>query len=462
MTSFLDRARADIDTPPIAALAVGAKRFSDHRSEAVEAFPAMDDMRDRAREIRLHTLANLDRYLGQFADALEAAGGHVFFAADAEEANDYVVELARARGVRRIVKSKSMLTEEIRLNDALEAADMKVVETDLGELIVQLAGDRPSHIIAPVLHKTRFEVGKLFEERLNVPYTDDPIELNSIARRHLRHIFLTADMGISGVNVAVAETGSICTVTNEGNGRLTTTAPGIHVAILGAERLVPSIGDMSVILEVLARSATGQKLSVYTNVLTGPRRPGEPDGPDDLHVVIVDNGRSKVLGNESSEILACIRCGACLNVCPVYRTVGGHAYGSTYSGPIGSVLAPALFDLDEWSDLPYASTLCGACLEVCPVRIDIPRLLLEHRRSAVEAKAGPMWMQRPLRAYANTATHPRRFRALLRVGAIAGRLFRSGWARRLPWRGAAWTQGRDLQMPKTSFHRRWKDRNRAS
>ncbi|GBD83631.1 lactate utilization protein B [bacterium BMS3Abin02] len=462
MTSFLERARSDIGTAPIAALNVGARRFSAHRDHAVEAFPAMDDMRDRAREIRLHTLANLDRYLAQFADTLEAAGGDVFFAADAREANDYVVQLARARGVQRIVKSKSMLTEELRLNDALEAEGMEVVETDLGELIVQLAEDRPSHIIAPVLHKTRFEVGALFEEKLGVPYTDDPIELNSIARRHLRPLFLTADMGISGVNVAVAQTGSICIVTNEGNGRLTTTAPRIHVAMLGAERLVPSIGDMSVILEVLARSATGQKLSVYTNVLTGPRRPGEPDGPDELHVVIVDNGRSKVLEGQGSEILACIRCGACLNVCPVYRTVGGHAYGSTYPGPVGSVLTPALFDLDEWSDLPYASTLCGACLEVCPVRIDIPRLLLGQRRLSVQTRTGPMWMRRPLRAYASAATHPRRFRALLRIGAAIGRLFRSGWILRLPWRGAAWTQGRDLQTPAKSFHRRWKGRNRGS
>lgn len=458
MTSFIDRARQDIGTDPINALATGARRFSDHRRQAVAEFAPMDDLRDRARQIRLHTLANLDRYLRRFADALESAGGNVFFAADAKEANDYVVRLAQARDVQSIVKSKSMLTEEIHLNDALESAGIEVVETDLGELIVQLSGDRPSHIIAPVLHKTRFEVGRLFEERLGVPYTDDPIELNAIARRHLRHIFLTADMGISGVNVAVAETGSICTVTNEGNGRLSTTAPGIHVAILGAERIVPSIGDMSVMLEVLARSATGQKLSVYTNVVTGPRRPGEPDGPDELHVVIVDNGRSKVLEGESSEILACIRCGACLNVCPVYRTVGGHAYGSVYPGPVGSVLTPALFDLEEWADLPYASTLCGACLEVCPVRIDIPSLLLERRRMAIESKTGPMWMRRPLRAYAGAATHPRRFRALLRLGGIAGRLFRSGWARRLPWRGAAWTLGRDLQMPGKSFHRVWRNR----
>lgn len=455
MTSFLERARADIGTEAVAALRIGADRFRTHRLEAVADYPAMDAMRDRARAIRLHTLANLHRYLGQFADAVEANGGRVFFAADATEANDYIIDLATARGVQHIVKSKSMLTEELHLNDALESHGMEVVETDLGELIVQLAGDRPSHIIAPVLHKTRHEIGELFSDRFDVPFTDDPQELNAIARRYLRHRFLTADMGISGVNLGVASTGSICLVTNEGNGRLTTTAPRIHVAVMGMERLVPSVGDMGVVLEVLARSATGQKLSSYTTVVTGPRRPGEPDGPDELHVVIVDNGRSRTLAGPTAEILACIRCGACLNACPVYRAVGGHAYGSTYQGPIGAVLTPSLFDLDEWADLPYASTLCGACLEVCPVRIDIPRLLLEQRRRAVEAKAGPMWMKVPLRAYARTAEHPRRFRRLLDIGAIIGRFVRSGWFRKLPWRAGAWTDTRDLQVPRTSFHRRW-------
>jgi L-lactate dehydrogenase complex protein LldF len=456
MTSFLERARADIGTPRIDAVRSGARRFRTHREQAVREYAAMDAMRDRAREIRLHTLAHLDRYLGQFADSVEASGGTVFFAADEAEANDYIIRLAMDRKVERIVKAKSMLTEELHLNDALEAHGLEVFETDLGELIVQLAGDRPSHIIAPVLHKTRFEIGALFHDRLHAAYTDDPEVLNAIARQYLRRRFLTADMGISGVNMAVASTGSICLVTNEGNGRLTTTAPRIHVAVMGMERLVPSIGDMGVILEVLARSATGQKLSSYTSIMTGPRRPGEPDGPDELHVVIVDNGRSKVLAGSTAEILACIRCGACLNACPVYRAVGGHAYGSTYQGPVGAVLTPSLFDLDEWADLPYASTLCGACLEVCPVRIDIPRLLLEQRRRAVEAKVGPMWMKAPLRAYASAAAHPRRFRRLLSIGAVFGRFFPSGWIRALPWRGKAWTDTRDLQVPKTSFHRRWR------
>jgi len=456
MTSFLERAKADIGTPQIAAIQSGARRFQTHREEAVAEYAAMDDMRDRARAIRLHTLDNLDRYLGQFADAVEAHGGHVFFAADAAEANSYITKLATDRAVHRIVKSKSMLTEEIHLNEALEEHEMEVVETDLGELIVQLSGDRPSHIIAPVLHKTRFEVGELFRDRMDVPYTDDPEELNAIARGYLRQRFLTADMGISGVNVAVAETGSICLVTNEGNGRLSTTAPSIHVAVMGMERIVPSIGDLGVILEILARSATGQKLSSYTNILTGPRRHGEPDGPDELHVVVVDNGRSSVLAGSTSEILACIRCGACLNACPIYKIVGGHAYGSTYQGPVGAALTPSLFDLDEWADLPYASTLCGACLEVCPVRIDIPRLLLEQRRRAVDAKVGPMWMKRPLRMYASVATHPRRFRSFLTAGSLLGRFVRSGWIHRLPWRGAAWTNSRDLQAPSRSFHAWWR------
>jgi L-lactate dehydrogenase complex protein LldF len=458
MTSFLERARADIGTAPITAVQSGARRFQTHREQAVAEYAPMDDMRDRARAIRLHTLANLDRYLDQFADAVATNGGHVYFAADATEANDYIARIATERGVHRIVKAKSMLTEEIHLNDALERHGLEVIETDLGELIVQLSGDKPSHIIAPVLHKTRFEVGELFRDQMDVPYTDDPEELNAIAREYLRHRFLTADMGISGVNVAVASTGSICLVTNEGNGRLSTTAPRIHIAVMGMERIVPSVGDLGVILEVLARSATGQKLSSYTNILTGPRRPGEPDGPDELHVVIVDNGRSNVLAGSTAEILACIRCGACLNACPVYKVVGGHAYGTTYQGPVGAALTPSLFDLDEWADLPYASTLCGACLEVCPVRIDIPRLLLEQRRRAVDAKVGPMWMKRPLQFYASIATHPRRFRRLLSVGSLFGRLVRSGWIAKLPWRGSAWTDTRDLKAPGRSFHARWRRR----
>ncbi len=461
---FVDRARKDIGTSGTAALEAGARRLTGGRLSASEGFPPMEDMRDRARAIRLHALGHLDELLGRFADAVEELGGHVHFAADGADAIDYIRNLARRENVRRIVKSKSMVTEEIHLNAALEEDDLEVVETDLGEFIIQLAGETPSHIIAPVMHKTRYDVGELFADELGVDYTDDPQELNGIARRHLREIFLTADMGISGCNVAIAESGSIVLVTNEGNGRLTTTAPRIHVAVMGMERIVPTAADAAVILEVLARSATGQRLSVYTNFVTGPRRSDDPDGPDEFHVVILDNGRSRVLGGDTSEVLACIRCGACLNVCPVYREVGGHAYGTTYSGPIGAVLNPSLMGLERWHDLPYASSLCSACLEACPVRIDLPELLLRLRRRAVEDQHGPEGLERALSWYTRLATNPRLWRGATRAGGLGARLVaKRDWIRSLPGRGSAWTDHRDLPAPAAKpFHTRWKERGRGA
>jgi L-lactate dehydrogenase complex protein LldF len=462
--TFIDRARKDLGTPGIAALDVGARRLTAKRQRAGADFPAMEAMRDRARSIRLHALNHLDELLGQFADAVEATGGNVHFAADGDDAIDYIRQLAASKGVHRIVKSKSMVTEEIHLNAALETGDLEVVETDLGEFIIQLAGETPSHIIAPVMHKTRYDVGELFADQLGVEYTDDPLELNDIARRHLREIFLTADMGISGCNVAIAESGSVVLVTNEGNGRLTTTAPRIHVAVMGMERIVPTLADASVILEVLARSATGQRLSVYTNFVTGPRRAEDPDGPDEFHVVILDNGRSGVLSGDTAEVLACIRCGACLNVCPVYREVGGHAYGTTYSGPIGAVLTPSLMGLEKWHDLPYASSLCGACLDACPVRIDLPELLLKLRRSAVAEGHPPDGLERALNWYSRLATNPRMWRGGTRAGGIGAKLIaRNGWIRSLPGRGSAWTDHRDLPAPSAKpFHARWKERQRGT
>jgi L-lactate dehydrogenase complex protein LldF len=311
------------------------------------------------------------------------------------------------------------------------------------------------------MHKTRQDIGELFEESLGTEYTDDPELLNASARAHLRRIFLEADIGISGVNFGVAESGSICLVTNEGNGRLTTTAPRVHVAVMGMERLVPSFRDLGVMLDVLARSATGQKLTSYTTVITGPRRHDDPDGPEELHVVVLDNGRSGVLGDSTAEVLACIRCGACLNVCPVYRESGGHAYGTTYPGPIGAVLSPSLLGVGEWGDLAYGSSLCGACLEVCPVRIDLPRMLVELRARYVTDGHADRSLERAIRRYAAAATRPAVFRALLRAGALAGKVPRSqeGWIRSLPFMGAAWTDHRDFPKPDSRpFHRRWKDR----
>ncbi|MDH3307663.1 MAG: LutB/LldF family L-lactate oxidation iron-sulfur protein [Acidimicrobiia bacterium] len=462
--TFLGRVRRDRALGIVAPINAGARLINGRRIEEAAGYPQMESMRDRTRAIRLDALGRLDELLARFAGRVEAGGGHVYFAATGDEAADYIRALASREGVSTIVKSKSMVTEEIELNEALEHDGLETVETDLGEFIIQLAGEKPSHIIAPVLHKTRQQIGALFAERLDVPYTDDPTELNAIARTHLREIFLAADMGISGCNMAIADTGSIVLVTNEGNGRLTTTAPRIHVVVMGMERIVESMPDAATVLEVLARSATGQRLSVYTNVITGPRRPADPDGPEQLHVVILDNGRSQTLAGSEAEILACIRCGACLNVCPVYREVGGHAYGFTYSGPIGAVLTPSLQGLDTWHELPYASTLCGACEDVCPVRIQIPQMLLSLRARSAEEGNLPGWLRRGIRIYARAATRPARFRRLLKAGGLAGRvLAKEGWIEKAPSHGAAWTGARDLPQPATrSFHQRWKEQNRGT
>jgi L-lactate dehydrogenase complex protein LldF len=454
-STFAERGAAEVGSDKAKAIGDGARHLIEKRGAALEDYPAMDAMRDRAREIRLHTLANLDAYLSRFADSVEAAGGSVFFAADAAEANDYILRVAEAGRAERVVKSKSMVTEEIELNTALEADGRTVVETDLGEFIVQLSGDRPSHIVAPVLHWTRQQVGRLFADKLGVPYTEEPTELNQVARTHLRRIFLEADMGVSGVNFGAASTGTIAVVTNEGNGRLTTTAPRIHVAVMGMERVVPTLEDVGVMLEVLGRSATGQPLTTYTNLVTGPRRSGDPDGPDELHVVILDNGRSAVLGDDVSEVLACIRCGACMNVCPVYRSVGGHAYGDIYPGPIGAVLSPVLFGLEGREQLPYACTLCGACLEVCPVRIDLPRMLINLRERVADDNSAFSWLNVPLTAYEKAATHPVAWRAAVGGASLAGKARRSGWFGRLPGPGKAWTTVRDLPAPARRSFRSW-------
>ena len=423
-----------------------------------------DGWRDHARRIRAHTLARLDTYLDQFVENVEQNGGHAYYAATAEDAVRYVSELAVSRGVQLVVKGKSMVTEEIELNHHLEGAGVRVVETDLGEYIVQLAHDRPSHIVMPIMHMNRQQVADLFRDRLGASDADlaDIPAMTQLARRVLREEFIDADMGISGVNFAVAETGSITTCTNEGNGRLCTTMPRIHVAVMGIERIVPTVQDLAVMLQVLARSATGQNLTVYTNVVnrarpaSGPRAEG--DGPDEFHVVMVDNGRSRVLGSELAEVLYCIRCGACLNTCPVFQQIGGHAYGGVYSGPIGAVLTPALEGLDKYHELPHASSLCGACKDVCPVRIDIPRMLLKLRADTVEAGKSPWWIGAGIRALAWVGTRPGLFEW---AGAVAARatqgLATDGWIRRMPGHLSRWTKTRDFPaMNRTSFQTRWR------
>ncbi len=449
------------DRGPASKVEFMVTRVTANAEAARQDYPFTDVMRDRSRAIRLHTLANLDIYLEEFAEAAEANGTAVFFAGDADEANRYVVDLAAREGVELVVKGKSMVTEETELNAALQRDGVEVVETDLGEFIAQLAGDTPSHIIGPIAHLSRQDCGRVMSEKLGIPYTDDPDQLVAAAREHLRERFLTAGMGITGCNLAVAETGSIALVENEGNGRMTTTSPRILVVFMGMERIVPTFGDLSVLLNVLARSGTGQSLSVYTNLLTGPRRPDEHDGPEQVHVVVLDNGRSSMLGGDLAEILGCIRCGACLNICPVYRQVGGHVYGSVYPGPVGSVVTPGLWGLAPWHDLPQASTLCGACQEVCPIRIDIPRMLLRLRERTVDQGLAPAWLGWSLRGFAKAASSPRRFASRERLVARLGRLgSRDGWIRRLPGPARGWTASRDFPVPsRRPFRQRWEERD---
>jgi L-lactate dehydrogenase complex protein LldF len=465
------------DTRLRQALGRTTARLADGRASAMAALPDADEVRDRARRIRAHTIAQLDRYLDQFASEAERRGCQVHWAETAADARRIVTDIARAEGVTLAVKSKSMVSEEIGLNEALEAAGVRVVETDLGEYVVQVAEDRPSHIIAPIVHWRREDVAQLFRDKLGASDDDvrDVASITAFARRTLREQFLAAGMGISGVNMAVAESGSLCLVTNEGNGRLTTSAPRVHVALMGLERVVPTAADLGVILQLLARSATGQALSVYTSIITGPRRrpsanagaagvgAAEPDGPDRLHVVIVDNGRGRLLGTNLAEILYCIRCGACLNICPVYRHVGGHAYDSVYPGPIGSVVTPGLSGLESAVELPQASSLCGACRDVCPVRIDLPHLLLELRAESVRRELGPLWLRLAMPLFAAVVTRPRLYRfaarAMARLATLAAR---DGHLRRLPWPFAGWTASRDFPVPsRRSFVQRWRDTRRG-
>ena len=439
------------------------KRFTTLRATAFESLPAGEAVRDRARAIRAHTLGHLDQYLAQFADAVEAAGGQVHWTADAAEADQIIGEIARAHNVQRVVKSKSMISEEIHLNRALEAIGCEVIESDLGEYIIQLAGETPSHIITPVIHRTKEQVGQILNEKISMPPTNEPAEMTAFVRGKMRQIFLSADMGISGVNFGVAETGTIALVANEANGRMTTSCPRLHVALMGIERLVPTLDDLSVMLQVLARSATGQKLSVYTNLITGPRRSKEADGPDELHIVLVDNGRSRILSTEVAESLYCIRCGACLNACPVYREIGGHAYGSVYPGPIGAVVTPALYGIGQWSDLPHASSLCGACRAACPVRIDLPNLLLRLRHQADRAGKTPRYLKFGLRVYRWAGMHPKLFRLGAKLFAVGSRLIASGgWIKKLPGPLSRWTQSRDFPaFASASFSAQLKKRRSA-
>jgi len=440
-------------------------RLYSHRLQAIDEVPGFDHLRDRARELKREVMEHLDSYLAQFAASVERNGGKVHWAQTAEEACSIVIDLAKRAGAHEIVKAKTMVSEEIELNQALEAAGIRAMETDLGEFILQLAGERPAHIVAPAIHKTRQDVSNLFTAQLHCERTDEPERLTLIARRALRDMFQKAEMGLSGASFAVAETGTVVLIENEGNIRFCTTAPRAQVALVGIEKIIPRFADLGVFLRLLARSGTGQKLTSYTSLLTGPRRAGE-DGPEEMHVVLLDNGRIATLADEKMrEVLHCIRCGACLNACPVYRKIGGHAYGWVYSGPIGALVTPQFAGLAAARELPFASSLCGACREVCPVRINIPDLLLHLRSEAQEhalapkPPGSPIQERTAMRLWAWVMKHPRIYALAGRTARFAQRLYaRQGWIRRASaFPLSQWTEGRDFPaLAPQSFHDWWR------
>ena len=441
---FADRAQVSLRrrdrlrTP----LAEGTDRAAGHRVRSLGSLPDPDSLRDLAAELRDAVLARLDDHLEALAENWEANGGRTFFAADAKEANDYVAGIVRRTGARTAVKSKSMVSEEIRLNHMLQGLGVDVVETDLGEYIIQMAGEHPSHIVAPAIHRSRQDVARIFSALAGRELPDDAPSLMTFARERLRQRFLSADIGFSGCNFAVSSQGAVCLVTNEGNARMCTSLPKVHVALMGMERVVAGFEDLAVMLALLGRSGTGQKLTQYTTLLFGPRKDGERDGPDESHLVVVDNGRSEILGSRYGVALRCIRCGACLNVCPVFRQLGGHAYDPVYSGPIGAVITPLLKKTDEARELAHASTLCGACTEVCPVRIPLHDLLLELRQDYARASAGGT-EHALYEGWSHAWATPGRYRAFAVSGELLGRATRSRPLRRVPLPVISrWTRGR--------------------
>lgn len=426
--------------------------FINKRKAAVDELPEFDTLRDNARDIKNHTLDNLDLYLEEFEKKVTDQGGHVHWAQTASDARGQILDICRKANAKTVTKGKSMISEEIELNDFLEASGITPIETDLGEYIIQLRDEHPSHIIAPAVHLTMDQVREDFiKAHSHLPddrSLEDPQSLLLEAREILREKFMEADVGITGANFLVAETGTSVIVTNEGNGDLTQSLPRVHIVIASLEKIVPTLEDMSQIMRVLARSATGQKMSVYTTLSSGPKREDDPDGPDEYHVILLDNGRTDMLGTEFQEMLRCIRCGACMNHCPVYHQVGGHSYGWVYPGPMGAVLTPNLIGVDKSGHLPNASTFCGRCEEVCPMRIPLPKMMRHWREREFEKHLTPPAQIRNLKLWLMLVKRPNLYRKVVRAASFGLRIFgfrksRTGF---LPMAGA-WTKDRDMPTP---------------
>lgn len=446
------------------ALNRATERMSLQRTTAMGAIDGQE-LRDQVRQMKEYVVRHLPALLEELEARLKENGAIVHWARDAGEANAIILDLARRADVQKVVKAKSMATEEIHLNDVLEHAGIATIESDLGEYIIQLNREPPSHIVAPVIHRRLEDIAEIMQRTLDMPPTLDPEAMCALARVKLRQEFLTADMGISGCNFAIAETGTICIVTNEGNGRLTSTMPRIYVALMGIEKLVPTVEDAFLQYQALCRSASGQQTSVYLSMTSGPRKAGDVDGPEEFHVVLLDNGRSRMLAEGYGEALMCIRCGACLNICPVYREVGGHTYGSTYSGPIGAVISPLLsIHVTDAEKLPHASTLCGACREACPVQIDLPRLLLDLRSDQVRDGETSFFDSVAIRSFAHSMKSRQRYESAGKLASISTNLMAGmseGNLKFLPPPFAGWTQSRDFPpFAKKSFREMWRERKK--
>ena len=425
--------------------------------------PDADGLRDLAGRIKHHALDYLDYYLEQLATNVRRNGGHVHFARDGDEARRIILDIIHDAGCRRVIKSKSMVSEEINLAHVMELAGLDVVETDLGEFIVQISHDKPSHLVAPIVHMDRRSIAQLFSEYFRTPFNDDPQALTMQARAFLRDKFRRADFGMTGGNFLVAETGHVCCVENEGNQRQSVTTPRVLLSLVGIEKVVPRMVDLAVMLKLLARSATGQPFTIYTNIFGGPRGPGEKDGPEEFHLVLMDNGRTEILAHpEYRETLRCIRCGACLNACPIYRKIGGHAYGSVYPGPIGALITPLFQGLGKFKDLPQASSLCGACYEACPVKINIPKHLISMRRDIVDSHVNGWGERFVYRLWGWAMKSPLLYGTMGRFQKwdLRRRARKTGgWVTKLPKIASGWTQIRDLPAPASrSFHQMWAKR----